>query len=99
MGATFCGGLLVALFGGGFIFVGVQTLTGAAKDTLGNGIGSIIFAALMGGFTVLLLVALGGVRAVRADTGPVWAVLIRLDVKGLAANARLAGGLLARVGP
>jgi len=46
LGGLFCGGLVFALFGGAFIFVGVQSVTGTAKDTLGNGIGSIIFAAL-----------------------------------------------------
>jgi hypothetical protein len=41
-----CGLILGGLFGAAFIFVGVQTVRGTAKDTLGNGIGSIIFAAL-----------------------------------------------------
>ena len=43
-------GVLVALFlgfvGGVFIHVGVQSIRGTAKDTLGNGIGSMIFGVL-----------------------------------------------------
>src|SRR5262249_9234566 len=46
------------LFGAVFIHVGVQSIRGTAKDTLGNGIGSIIFGVLNGGWGLLLL--LGG---------------------------------------
>jgi hypothetical protein len=49
VGAVICGGaggILVGLFGAAFIFVGVQTVRGTAADTLGNGIGSIIFGLL-----------------------------------------------------
>ena len=35
-----------ALFGAGFIFVGVQSVRGTAPGTLGNGIGSLIFGVL-----------------------------------------------------
>ena len=38
--------LFGALVGGAFLFVGVQTLRGAARDTLGNGIGSIVLGSL-----------------------------------------------------
>ncbi len=41
-----CGMAVVLLFGVGFILVGVQTLRGTAADTLGNGIGSIVFGLL-----------------------------------------------------
>jgi hypothetical protein len=34
---------LIGLFGGAFIFVGIQTVGGWARDVLGNGIGSLIF--------------------------------------------------------
>jgi hypothetical protein len=44
-----CMGLFIGLIGGAFIFVGVQTILGSARDTLGNGIGSIIFGVLNGG--------------------------------------------------
>ncbi|HSQ55139.1 MAG TPA: hypothetical protein VLM40_05285 [Gemmata sp.] len=41
-----CGGLVLALFGLVFMHVGLQSIRGTAKDTLGNGIGSIIFGLL-----------------------------------------------------
>jgi hypothetical protein len=57
----FCGLLLAALFGGVFIHVGLQSLQGTARDTLGNGVGSIIigFLNLGGG----VMVALAGLAA------------------------------------
>jgi hypothetical protein len=42
-----CMGLLMGLFGAAFVYVGVQSVKGTAKDTLGNGIGSIIFGLLV----------------------------------------------------
>jgi hypothetical protein len=57
---------LLTLFGAAFIHVGLQSITGTAKDTMGNGIGSLVFAALqfgsafwamsLVGFQLLLLV-------------------------------------------
>jgi hypothetical protein len=44
-----CLGLVIGLIGGAFIFVGIQTVLGTARDTLGNGIGSIVFGVLNGG--------------------------------------------------
>jgi hypothetical protein len=41
-----CGGLFVAVFGAAFIFVGVQTAAGAARDTTGNAVGSILLGLL-----------------------------------------------------
>jgi hypothetical protein len=52
-GAPFCG----ALFGIAFLFVGAQTVKGTAKDTLGNGIGSLVFGVLIGSVGALLVVA------------------------------------------
>jgi hypothetical protein len=98
MGGTFCVGLLVALFAGGFIFVGMQTLTGTAKDTLGNGIGSIIFAVLIGGSATALLLAVSGGRASVGETGPVWVAVLVLGINGTAAVALLAAGVLVLVG-
>lgn len=43
---------LIAAFGAVFITVGVKTIRGTAADTLGNGIGSIIFGLLMGGLSL-----------------------------------------------
>ena len=42
----FCGGLMLALFGAVFIHVGIQSVRGTARDTLGNGIGSILFGLI-----------------------------------------------------
>jgi hypothetical protein len=44
-----CTGLFFGLIGAAFIFVGVQSVLGTARDTIGNGIGSIIFGVLNGG--------------------------------------------------
>ena len=41
-----CGGFLFGLFGAVFIHVGIQSVRGTARDTLGNGIGSIFFGLL-----------------------------------------------------
>jgi hypothetical protein len=41
-----CGGLLLGLFGGAFLHVGLQTLNGTARDTLGNGVGSFVIGLL-----------------------------------------------------
>lgn len=38
----------LGLFGGVFVMVGVQTVRGTAKDTMGNGVGSILFGLLNG---------------------------------------------------
>ena len=50
-----CGMVLVGLFGAAFIAAGSQTLKGTAKDTMGNGIGSLVFALLEIGLGVLAL--------------------------------------------
>lgn len=66
IGQLLCGLALPTLIGAVFLNVGIQTLNGSAKGTLANGIGSIIFAALIGGLGGLLLVGsafLGGVAA------------------------------------
>ena len=56
-GGGSCGGVVGIGFGIAFIIVGWQSLKGTAKDTLGNGVGSIIIGALyaVGGAVVLVL--------------------------------------------
>ena len=49
-----CSAALPVLIGAVFLMVGIQTLNGSAKGTLGNGIGSIIFGVLIGGLGVIL---------------------------------------------
>jgi hypothetical protein len=44
------------LFGVAFGFVGYQTVTGTANDTLGNGLGSLILGLLAGGLVFFLIV-------------------------------------------
>jgi hypothetical protein len=48
-----CVGLLGALFGAVFVHVGIQSIRGTAKDTLGNGIGSLVFGLLQAGAAAL----------------------------------------------
>jgi hypothetical protein len=41
-----CGAAFVGLFGAAFIFVGIQTANGTARDTMGNAVGSILLGLL-----------------------------------------------------
>ncbi len=52
MGVAVCITAILGLFGGAFIFVGVESVRGRARDTLGNGIGSLIFAVLQLGVAI-----------------------------------------------
>jgi hypothetical protein len=79
-----CAVVFIALVGGVFVHVGVTSLTGTAKDTLGNGIGSFFFAALLGGVGLLGALAKGQ---------PILAVISLATGAGL-----LAAGVLACVG-
>jgi hypothetical protein len=78
---------LIALFGGAFIFVGVQSINGTARDTMGNGIGSLCFAAIelligfvalanFGFFFLLLIPLLAGAGLLVAG---VLAIMARAD--------------------
>jgi uncharacterized membrane protein HdeD (DUF308 family) len=78
-----CGGAFIGLFGGGFIFVGVQSIQGSAVDTLGNGIGSIIFSAL---------VMISGAAQLANN------LVIQAGVSFLFGAGLLAAGILALVG-
>ncbi|MCI0380268.1 MAG: hypothetical protein L0215_22005 [Gemmataceae bacterium] len=59
--AAVVGGICLSVFlglcGAAFIFVGVQNVNGTATDTLGNGIGSILFGFLQWGAAVAQAVA------------------------------------------
>ncbi|HYH68886.1 MAG TPA: hypothetical protein VD866_29605 [Urbifossiella sp.] len=52
-----CGAVLSGLFGAAFLLVGVQSVRGTARDTLGNGIGSIVFGLIQYAAGALSLVA------------------------------------------
>jgi hypothetical protein len=88
VGVAMCVGVFVGLIGGVFIFVGVQTVTGSARDTLGNGIGSIIFSVLVSGSGVSVLQR-GG-----ASTGD----LIAAGINLLAAGGLMAAGIMVLIG-
>jgi hypothetical protein len=83
-----CGALLLGLFGAVFIHVGVQSVRGTARDTLGNGIGSIIFGVLNLGA--------GAAQAGAAQVGA--AQVIQAGVGFLAGAGLIAAGVLALVG-
>src|SRR5689334_3619558 len=51
------------LFGIAFAYVGYQTVTGTAKDTLGNAIGSLGLGLLVTGVLVLVLIGRGQMPA------------------------------------
>jgi hypothetical protein len=92
-GAQMCGVLLIALFGGAFLMVGVQSVRGTARDTLGNGIGSIIFAVIVGGAGALVLAGGAIVGGVVGATAMFIAVINLLE-----AAALLIAGVMALVG-
>ena len=58
LGMGVCVGPILGLIGGSFVYVGVQTLRGKARDTLGNAVGSICVGALY--LSGPLLALLGG---------------------------------------
>ena len=43
--ASILAAMLYAIFAAAFIFVGIQSIVGAARDTLGNGVGSLVFGS------------------------------------------------------
>jgi len=71
------------LFGAAFIYVGVQSVRGTARDTLGNGIGSIVFG--------LLKLVWGGLQASDGEN-------IQAGIGFLAGAALIAAGVLALIG-
>jgi hypothetical protein len=50
-GSTICGALIAL----GYLIVGIQTVKGTAKGTVGNGITSLFFALLYGAVAVLII--------------------------------------------
>ena len=88
-----CPMLIGVLFAAVFLHVGIQSTRGTAKDTLGNGIGSILFGLPNAGFGVILI----GGAAVAGR--PVGLILVLLGIVCLlAAVGLLAAGVLALVG-
>jgi hypothetical protein len=91
-GAT-CAVPLSILFAVAFIVVGFQGIMGTAKDTMGNGVGSILFGLLNLGFGALLLA--GSVTIAGAEE---LAWLIGGGFSVAAGLGLLAAGVLALVG-
>jgi hypothetical protein len=99
-GANICAPIIGFLFGAVFIHVGQQSIRGLAKDTLGNAIGSIVFALLIGGVGAMAL--LGG-AILGAVGGPVGGALslvaIIIGTINLIASLGLfAAGVMALIG-
>jgi hypothetical protein len=81
------------VIGAAFVYVGLQTVRGQAKDTLVSGIGSMIFAVLNGGFGAFLL---AGPLAIAERARMVAAILGGVSLVG--GIGLLAAGVLALVG-
>lgn len=93
-----CGVAMILLFGIVFISVGVQTLGGKARDTLGNGIGSLIFGVLILGCGAVAFTG-GAIGAGLAGGGPaVLAILIGAVVNVGSGTGLLAAGVMALTG-
>ena len=78
-----CGAIIGGLIAALFIRVGIQSVRGTARDTLGNGIGSILFALLP--LAVVVLFASRG-------------KFIEAGIEGLVAAILFTAGVLALVG-
>jgi hypothetical protein len=79
------------LFGIAFAYCGYQTVTGAAKDTLGNALGSLFFGLLAAGLAVVVLIAPN-------PQGGALEKMIGLLAIGLSTSILIAAGILALVG-
>lgn len=98
-GANICGSVLPILFGAVFIMVGFQTIQGKARDTLGNGIGSIIFGMLCGGVGAMAMLGgaiLSGEGGAKAELGPL--AMIVGAINTISGAGLLIAGVLALVG-
>jgi hypothetical protein len=91
-----CPGLIGFLVGGVFIHAGLQTVRGTARDTLGNGVGSLFFGLLNLGVGLMLV----GVGLAGQEQGSGIAVVAAVAgvVSVLAGISLLAAGVLALVG-
>jgi hypothetical protein len=94
VGSPFAGVGCGVLFALAFLFVGIQTVKGTAKSTLGNGIGSIIFAVLYLICGAVLMAGSGFVPA-GANTTLLIVMGVIIIVQGL---ALLTAGALALMG-
>jgi len=101
IGGGICPALFIGLFGAVFLHVGTQSIRGTARDTLGNGIGSIVFALLEFGFAAML-----GATAIylnanqNAQIGPALmvAAFVGMVVSAIVGLMLFAAGVLALAG-
>jgi hypothetical protein len=91
-----CSAILVGLFAAAFIFVGVQSINGTARDTLGNAIGSLVFGVLNMGWGVVVA-GFGAMLSGRQGDMSVVAVLLG-GIGMVAGGALTVAGILALVG-
>ena len=89
-----CGIMFVVIIGAVFIHVGVQSTRGTARDTLGNSIGSLVFALLIGAVGAFAFI--GGLAAGGNPRALVALIVGVLNL--LAAGGLLTAGVLAIVG-
>lgn len=86
-----CSSIFLLLFGAVFVHVGVQSVKGTAKDTIQNGIGSILFGVLYLGYGITTLNSpfFEGAEAMRA---------VAVGINLLCSVALFAAGILGIVG-
>ena len=83
VGGGVCVAAIIGLFAAAFLFVGVQTVRGTARDTVGNSVGSLVFALFQFGG-----VALNGIAGQFVQAG----------VSAIGGMLLFAAGVLALVG-
>jgi hypothetical protein len=94
-----CGVIFVILIGAVFLNVGVQSVRGTARDTLGNGIGSILFGLLYGGAGTFLMIGSFFLHTLAAETETAALMLgIFGTIALLCGLGLLAAGVMALVG-
>jgi hypothetical protein len=92
-----CPAVVGALIGLAFIFVGQQSVRGTARDTLGNGIGSLGIGLLVSGVGVLAV--LGGAAVAGQQAGQQGMILLIIGIVNLFGGiGLLTAGLLALIG-
>jgi hypothetical protein len=88
-----CPVLIYVISGAVFVHVGVQSTRGTAKDTLGNGIGSLIFGLVDMGFGALLIVgAIAGGEVTGVIAGTLGGINLLVGIGLLHAGVLALGG-------
>lgn len=93
-----CPGLIAGVVAFAFLHTGYQTVIGKAKDTLGNGIGSIVLGLLQ--LLGALLIGVGGILAKNqgANGPPEEVFVVIAAIAGVLGTALVAAGILALAG-